>query len=111
MSQKPRGRRPVQEITGPQRRTLKEIRLFTKLRGFPPTVKELADLLDISHASVHGQMNQLVRKGYLKREPRKARGIVILRDPEDNIPDPAAAPIVGLPAAGLLIHGRVFPDE
>ncbi len=82
MSQRPRGRRPVQEITEPQRRTLKEIRLFTNRRGFPPTMKELADILGISHASVHGQVSQLVRKGYLKREPRKARGIAIVREPE-----------------------------
>jgi len=96
MSQRQRGRRPVQEITEPQRRTLKEIRLFTNRRGFPPTMKELADILGISHASAHGQVSQLVRKGYLKREERKARGIVILRDPEDDVPDLVAVPIVGL---------------
>jgi len=100
MSQRPRGRRPVQEITEPQRRTLKEIRLFANRRGFPPTMKELADILGISHASAHGQVNQLVRKGYLKREARKARGIVILRDPEDDVPDLVAVPIVGRVAAG-----------
>jgi len=100
MSQRPRGRRPVQEITEPQRRTLKEIGLFTNRRGFPPTMKELADILGISHASAHGQVNQLVRKGYLKREPRKARGIAIIREPEDDIPDLVAVPIVGRVAAG-----------
>lgn len=77
MIKNPRGRRPVQEITEPQRRTLKEIRLFTSRRGFPPTMKELAGILGISHASAHGQVNQLVRKGYLKREARKARGLAI----------------------------------
>ena len=111
MSQRLRGRRPVQEITEPQRRTLKEIRLFTNRRGFPPTMKELAAILDISHASAHDQVNQLVRKGYLKREPKKARGIVILRDPEDIVPDLAAVPIVGRVAAGRFIHGRLLPDE
>lgn len=100
MSQRPRGRRPVQEITEPQRRTLKEIRLFTNRRGFPPTMKELADILGISHASAHGQVSQLVRKGYLKREPRKARGIAIVREPEDDTPDLVAVPIVGRVAAG-----------
>ncbi|MFO7686978.1 MAG: MarR family transcriptional regulator [Desulfobacterales bacterium] len=84
MNRKPRGRHPVQEISEPQRRTLKEIRLFTNQRGFPPTMKELADILGISHASVHGQVNQLVRKGYLKREPRKARSIVVAREPADE---------------------------
>lgn len=63
-------------------------------------MKELAELLGISHASVHGQVNQLVRKGYLKREPRKARGITIVREPENDVPDLVAIPIVGRVAAG-----------
>lgn len=75
-----RGRRPIHEITNPQRRTLEKIRLFTIAHGFPPTIKELAEVLGISHASAHGQVNQLVRKGYLKREPGKARGIVVARE-------------------------------
>jgi repressor LexA len=79
-----RGRRPFKGITEPQRRTLREIRLFTIGHGFPPTIKELADVLGISHASAHGQVNQLVLKDYLKREPRKARGITIAREPERN---------------------------
>jgi repressor LexA len=45
-------------------------------------------------------VNQLVRKGYLKREPRKARGIAIIREPEDDVPDLVAVPIVGRVAAG-----------
>jgi len=79
-----KGRRPIQEITEPQRRTLREIRLFTIEHGFPPTIKELANILGISHASAHGQVNQLVRKGYLKRKPRKARGIAIIRELDGN---------------------------
>jgi repressor LexA len=79
---------------------LQEIRLYTSRRGFPPTIKELADILGISHASAHGQVNQLVRKGYLKREPKKARGIAIIREPEDDVPDLVAVPIVGQVAAG-----------
>ncbi|UCC43634.1 MAG: MarR family transcriptional regulator [Candidatus Zixiibacteriota bacterium] len=79
-----RGRRPVKEITAPQRRTLREIHLLTIGHGFPPTIKELADVLGISPASAHEQVNQLVRKAYLKREPRKARGITIARGREGN---------------------------
>ena len=98
---------------------MKEIRLFTNRRGFPPTMKELADILGISHASVHGQVNQLVRKGYLKREPRKARGIAIVREPENDIPDLVAVPIIGRVAAGqpilaaenivgeIMVEGRI----
>ena len=49
-----RGRRPIKGITERQRRTL------------------------------HEQVNQLVREGYLKREPRKARDITIARESEGN---------------------------
>ena len=50
-------------------------------------MKELAEILGISSASAYDQVNQLIRKGYLKREPRKARGIVIVRDMRENISD------------------------
>lgn len=100
MNRKPRGRRPVREITEPQRRTLQKLQRFVDQRGFPPTIMELADILGISHASAHDQVNQLVRKGYLRREPRKARGLAIIRDPEDEMPDMVPVPIVGEVAAG-----------
>jgi repressor LexA len=86
MNQHRRGRRPAQEITEPQRRTLHEIRLFIIGHGFPPTIKELSGSLGISHSSVHEQIDRLVRKGYLKREPKKARGIVIIKEPNDTQP-------------------------
>jgi len=39
------------------------------------------EILGITHASTHAQVSQLVRKGYLKREPRKARGLAVVREP------------------------------
>jgi len=119
MERKGRGRRPVEEITDTQINTLKEIRRFTNHRGFPPTMKELADILGISHASAHGQVNQLVRKGYLKREARKARSLAIVREPEDTLSVMTAIPIVGRVAAGrpilavenivgeIMVEGRI----
>ena len=100
MSGKARGRRPVDEITDPQRRTLRELRRFINRRGFPPTNQELADILGISPPSVREQVKQLVRKGYVKRESRKARGLTIVREPADQVLDLRPVPIVGQVAAG-----------
>ena len=86
MNNSRKGRRLLQEITAPQLRPLQVIRFFTVENGFTSTIKELSGVLGISHASVHDQINQLVRKGYLKRGPRKARGIVIVRVPDDKQP-------------------------
>ena len=106
MTTRPRGRRPVQEITDPQRRTLKDIRRFLHQRGFPPTIKELADILGISHASAHDQVNQLVRKGFLRREPRKARGLAVICEPESETSTLLPVPIVGQVAAGQPIFAE-----
>ena len=100
MSGKARGRRPVEEITDPQRRTLHELRRFINRRGFPPTIQELADILGISPPSVRDQITQLVRKGYVRRESRKARGLTVLREPTDEVLELRAVPIVGRVAAG-----------
>ena len=82
MSSQARGRPPIEAITDPQRRTLHELQRFTNRRGFPPTIQELADILGISPPSVRDQVKQLVRKGFVRRESRKARGLTVLREPE-----------------------------
>lgn len=113
------GRRPIVSITEHQRRTLREIRDFIARKGYPTTIQELAEILGITHASTHAQVSQLVRKGYLRREPRKARGLAVVREPEDEITDLVPVPLLGRVAAGqplfaeeniigeVLVEGRV----
>lgn len=72
-------KRKIEGITEPQVRTLKVICQILDRTGLPPTVKELAEALGISQASAHEQIVQLVRKGYLKKEEKKARSIVVVR--------------------------------
>lgn len=71
-------KRKTEGITAPQARTLRAICQILDDTGLPPTVKELAEALGISHASAHEQIAQLVRKGYLRKEARKARSIVVV---------------------------------
>lgn len=99
--QKSRGRRPIENLTDAQRRTLGEVRAFILRHRFPPSMQELAEVLGISTASAHDQINQLVRKGYIKREPRKARGLSILRDADDGPANLVAVPLLGTVAAGI----------
>ena len=66
-------------VTDPQVKTLRAICEILEVTGLPPTVKELADALGVSHASAHEQIAQLVRKGDLRKEERKARSIVIVK--------------------------------
>jgi repressor LexA len=68
------GRTKATEISQKQ---LQAIRLCIRVSGFPPTMQELAACLGISHSSVHEQVALLVRKGFLRKENNKARGIVV----------------------------------
>lgn len=113
------GRRPIVGITDPQKRTLEEIRDYIARKSYPPTIQELAGILGITHASAHAQVNQLVRKGYLRREAHKARGLVVVRTPGEEIADLVRVPLLGRVAAGrpllaeeniigeVLVEGRI----
>ena len=99
---KKRGRRPVVDLTETQRRVLREVRDFIVGHRFPPTAQELAAILGVSSATAHSQVSQLVRKGFLRREPRKARGLAILREPDEEPADLVAVPLLGTVPAGPL---------
>ncbi len=72
-------KKKTEGITEPQAKTLRVICEILDGTGLPPTVKELAESLGISHASAHEQIVQLVRKGYLRKEEKKARSIVVIK--------------------------------
>lgn len=94
------GRPIIEELTGSQQRTLEQIRQIVVREKLPPTMQELATVMGITAASAHEQVNQLVRKGYLKREPRKARNLTILQGPPEEVAELVEIPIVGTVAAG-----------
>ncbi len=94
------GRTKTETISPLQRETLEAICRFVDSRGFPPTIKELSETFGISHASAHDRVNQLVRKGYLKREGNRARGLSIARRPREMAAALVAVPVVGVVAAG-----------
>lgn len=76
------GKKSATEISAPQARTLQMICNILNANALPPTVKELSEALGISHASAHEQIAQLVRKGYLRKDAKKARSIVVIKRPE-----------------------------
>jgi repressor LexA len=106
------GRSKTEKITPLQRETLEEMCRYIDAKGYPPTVKELSVILGISHSSVHERINQLVRKGYLKREGRKARGLTVVKRPKDMAADLVAVAVVRTVAAGepVLAEGNIVGE-
>lgn len=55
-----------------------------QLKGYPPTVREICQQLNIkSTSTVHGSLEKLEIKGYIKKDPTKPRAIEILNNSED----------------------------
>jgi repressor LexA len=98
--QQRRGRPHVDEITDVQRNALKEVRDYIAARTYPPTMNELGDLLGVTTASAHQLVKQLERKGYVSREPRKARSLKVVRDLQEQLEKLIAVPLIGVVQAG-----------
>ncbi|HLN61527.1 MAG TPA: transcriptional repressor LexA [Symbiobacteriaceae bacterium] len=92
--------RPV--LSERQQRMLDVLRQYIREHGYPPSVRELGELVGLSSTStVHGHLEALERKGYIRRDPTKSRTIDIL-DGTARL-GPAEVPVLGSVAAGLPI--------
>ncbi len=99
-----RGRPRIKEITDSQQRTLDAICEFIDEHQLPPTTKEVAKSLGMTEGGAYDLIKQLIRKGYLKRESGRARGLIVVQKPQlsqpAGIPSLVPVPLVGLVAAG-----------
>ncbi|MBN1882636.1 MAG: transcriptional repressor LexA [Deltaproteobacteria bacterium] len=101
----------VERLTDRQQEALDFIRAYTEDRGYPPTMRELADGLGLSGPKgAKEYMDILERKGYIRREPESSRALTIIdggRGEGDAGPGLFSRlegiPVVGRVAAGMPI--------
>ncbi len=106
-------------LSARQERILDFIISEVETKGYPPSVREIGHAVELkSSSTVHNHLNQLERKGYIRRDPTKPRAIMILkRSDESDYTTPAADPgvfedIVDLPVYGKVAAGSpIFADE
>lgn len=97
------------ELTAEQERVYTFIRKFRLEKGFPPTVREIAEALGYkSPNNVRQHLRLIEQKGHIKLLQGKARGIEITgtgTNDSDQQPeiDAMGVPIIGSVAAGLPI--------
>lgn len=73
-------------------------------QGYPPTVREICTAVGLSSTStVHGHINRLIKKGYLKKDPAKPRALEITAEGLEFLgiePQKNSIPLLGVVAAG-----------
>jgi repressor LexA len=92
-------------LTDQQQRIYDYLRRAVRERGYPPSVREIGDAVGLnSSATVHGHLNQLVAKGYIRRDASKGRAVEVLADSGSRTAERIVeVPVVGQVAAGLPI--------
>jgi repressor LexA len=108
-----------EEITIKQRKVLDKIKKYQQANGFPPTVRELAEMFGHSStAGIYKILKALQKKGYLNQSGRgKSRGFGVSDAEEQEQERVASLPIVGQVTAGQpqlaleLRDGEFFIDS
>lgn len=86
-----------------QREILRYIAAEVRRRGYPPSVREIGQAVGLTSTStVHGHLERLEDKGFIRRAPAKPRAIEVL-SPEEAGSRTVDVPLVGRIAAGVPI--------
>jgi repressor LexA len=96
----------TEDLSRKQLEILSYIKTEINKKGYPPSVREICDAVDLkSTSTVHGHLERLEKKGFIRRDPTKPRAIEVL----DNSGEVAIKkemveiPVIGKVAAGVPI--------
>ena len=104
----------MEKLTVKQARVLEELKKYLAKKGYPPTVRELCALTNLSStATIHVHLDHLQDKGYIKKAKEKNRTIELLVPNEyDSKNDTVVSlPLLGKITAGNPIEAIEMPDE
>lgn len=93
MMQRPRGDN--------QQRILEFIKSEIQTKGYPPSVREIANAVGLkSTSTVHGHLQRLEKRGLLHRDAMKPRAMEVMGDPNFVRNNTTAVPVIGRVTAG-----------
>ncbi len=87
-----------------QQRILDFIKSEIQTKGYPPSVREIANAVGLkSTSTVHGHLQRLEKRGLLHRDAMKPRAMEVVGDPNFIRNSTTAVPVVGHVQAGIPI--------
>ncbi|MEH6937695.1 transcriptional repressor LexA [Bacillus sp. JJ664] len=105
----------MNKLSKRQAEILAYIKDEVKVKGYPPSVREIAEAVGLASSStVHGHLERLEQKGFIRRDPTKPRAIEILGDSSPVVNEAQAVyseiyrdimniPVIGKVTAGIPI--------
>ena len=101
-----RGATMYEDLSAKQLKILEFIKTELQNKGYPPAVREICKAVNLkSTSTVHGHLERLEKKGYIRRDPTKPRAIEIL-DKDNSIFDFSRKEIVDVPIVGRVTAGE-----
>jgi len=95
----------MSKISKRQQDILDFIKQEVKQKGYPPSVREIGLAVGLASSStVHGHLERLETKGFIRRDPTKPRAIEIL-DSEEEMTIPRSK-VVNVPLVGKVTAGQ-----
>ena len=92
-------------LSNRQTQILDFIRQFMRDHSYPPSVREIGDGVEITSTSVVDyNLKVLAKRGYIRRDPDISRGIELLDNDGERLPERVSVPIRGQIAAGVPIE-------
>ncbi|MEE6449282.1 MULTISPECIES: transcriptional repressor LexA [Bacillaceae] len=102
----------MNKLSKRQAEILAYIKDEVKIKGYPPSVREIAEAVGLASSStVHGHLERLEQKGYIRRDPTKPRAIEILGDTATVVNEVQASyseiynDIINIPVIGKVTAG------
>jgi repressor LexA len=90
-------------LSDKQKKILEFIKNELLNRGYPPSVREICDAVGLkSTSTVHGHLERLEKKGFIRRDPTKPRAIEVI----DDSFTPVKREMVNVPILGRITAGQ-----
>jgi len=96
----------MQKLSKRQQMIFDFIKNEVETKGYPPSVREIAKAVGLASSStVHGHLERIENKGYIRRDPTKPRAIEILDESDNQVVKDNAryVPVIGKVTAGVPI--------
>lgn len=94
------------KISDKQKQILKCIRDTTLSKGYPPTVREICEAVNLkSTSSVHAHLAALENAGYIRRDGNKTRAIEVINNTETSTSQETSSEAVMVPVIGNVAAG------